>query len=80
MAAKEVQMSIKLELGLREQFTQVSEQVHRPAAQIIRELMRAFIAEHEVPSTETIKVIQEVESGKFNTYKSADQFYRKFGI
>jgi len=77
---KEVQMSIKLESDLRAQFMLIADQVHRPAAQIIREMMRAFIAEHEAPNAETIQAIKDVESGKFNTYKSADQMYRKLGI
>jgi predicted transcriptional regulator len=78
--AKEVQMSIKLEADLRTQFMQVADKVHRPAAQIIREMMRAFITAHEEPNDETINVMKEIENGKFNTYKSADQLYRKLGI
>ena len=38
--AKEVQMSIKMEPELRDQFMAVASTRHRPAAQIIRDLMR----------------------------------------
>ncbi|WP_281174772.1 hypothetical protein [Simplicispira psychrophila] len=38
--AKEVQMSIKMESVLRDQFMAAAAQRHRPAAQIIRDLMR----------------------------------------
>ncbi|NCX94040.1 MAG: addiction module antitoxin [Gammaproteobacteria bacterium] len=75
--AKEVQMSIKLESDLRAQFMLAATHVHRPAAQIIREMMRAFIAEHMVPNAETVQAIEDVESGKVNTYKNAAQMSAK---
>ena len=43
--SKEVQMSIKMETELRDEFMAVAAQQHRPAAQIIRELMRLYIAQ-----------------------------------
>jgi predicted DNA-binding protein len=43
--SKEVQMSIKMEAELRDEFMAVAAQRHRPAAQIIRELMRLYIAQ-----------------------------------
>ena len=43
--SKEVQMSIKMETELRDEFMAVAAQRHRPAAQIIRELMRLYIAQ-----------------------------------
>jgi len=77
---KEVQMSIKLESDLRAQFMEIADKLHRPAAQIIREMMRAFIATHEQPNSETIKAIQDIEDGNINTYKTAELLYRKLGI
>jgi len=43
--SKEVQMSIKMETELRDEFMTVAAKRHRPAAQIIRELMRLYIAQ-----------------------------------
>jgi predicted DNA-binding protein len=43
--SKEVQMSIKMEAELRDEFMAVAAMRHRPAAQIIRELMRLYIAQ-----------------------------------
>jgi len=40
--SKEVQMSIKMEPELRDQFMAVAAERHRPAAQIIRDLMRLY--------------------------------------
>jgi hypothetical protein len=42
---KEVQMSIKMETQLRDEFMAMAAAHHRPAAQIIRELMRLYIAQ-----------------------------------
>lgn len=78
--SKEVQMSIKMESDLREQFMAAAANMHRPAAQILRDLMRAFIARQEIPNAETIAAIEEVERGNVNTYSSADHFYKKLGI
>lgn len=43
--AKEVQMSIKMEPELRDEFMEAAAKTYRPAAQVVRELMRQFIAE-----------------------------------
>lgn len=77
---KEVQMSIKMEPELRDQFMVAAAAMHRPAAQIVRELMRAYIARHESPNAETIAVIDAAERGEVNTYDSASNFYDKMGI
>ncbi len=77
---KEVQMSIKMEAELRDQFMAVAATMHRPAAQIVRDLMRSYIRRQETPNTETIAAIEAVERGEMNTYASADDFYRKMGI
>jgi predicted transcriptional regulator len=77
---KEVQMSIKMESELRDQFMTMAAAMHRPAAQIVRDLMRSYIQHQETPNAETIAAIQAVERGEVNTYASADDFYRKIGI
>jgi predicted DNA-binding protein len=43
--SKEVQMSIKMKAELRDEFMTVAAMRYRPAAQIIRELMRLYIAQ-----------------------------------
>jgi hypothetical protein len=47
---KEVQMSVKMEPELRDQFMAVAASRRRPAAQIIRDLMRLYIAQSETPN------------------------------
>ena len=56
--AKDVQMSIKMEPELRDQFMAVAAGRHRPAAQIIRDLMRLYIANNETPNALTAETFR----------------------
>lgn len=47
--AKDVQMSIKMEPELRDQFMSIAADHRRPATQIIHELMRFHIADGQTP-------------------------------
>ncbi len=44
---KDSGMRIRIERDLREKFVEVCKQEDRPAAQVIREFMRAYIKSHE---------------------------------
>lgn len=78
--AKEIQMSVKMEPELHEQFMALSARLHRPAAQIVRELMRAYLVRQETPNEETIAAIQAVERGEVSHYETVDDCYRKLGF
>lgn len=78
--SKEAQISIKLETSLRDQFMEAAANIHRPAAQIIRELMRAFVARQEIPNEETVAAIAAVERNEVNTYGSVQDLYKKLRI
>lgn len=41
--SKEVQMAFRVEQDLRESFTEAAEREHRPAAQVLRKLMRQYV-------------------------------------
>ena len=79
--AKEVQMSIKMEPELRDQFMAVAAGRHRPAAQIIRELMRLYIEGSETPNALTAETIRKSDKGEdvFHANSAADLF-KKLGI
>lgn len=77
---KEVQMSIKLEPELRDEFAALAKAMHRPAAQIVRELMRAYIARQTMPNAETIAAIEAVERGDVTSHANKDELYRSLGI
>ena len=61
---KEVQMSIKMEPELRNRFMAVAADRHRPAAQIIRDLMRLYIADSETPNALTAETLRKSRKGE----------------
>lgn len=79
--AKEVQMSIKMELELREQFMAAAAARHRPAAQVIRDFMRLYIAENKTPNALTAETIRKARAGE-DVFHSAsrDEFFKELGI
>ena len=78
---KEVQMSIKMESQLRDEFMAIAAERHRPAAQIIRDLMRLYIAQSEVHNALTAKTITQSRKGEdVFTATSASQLFEQLGI
>ena len=79
--AKEVQMSIKMEPELRDQFMAVAANRHRPAAQIVRDLIRLYIAEHETPNALTAETILKARRGEevFEA-KNASELFKQLDI
>lgn len=61
---KEVQMSVKMEPELRDQFMAAAAGRHRPAAQILRDLMRLYIAQSETPNALTADTLRRSTRGK----------------
>lgn len=59
---KDVQMSIKMEPELRAKFVATAAGRHRPAAQVIRDLMRLYIAESESSSTVATSSVNDLFS------------------
>ncbi len=57
--SKEVQMTFRVEPELRAEFTHAASEEHRPAAQVLREFMRAYVQEarereHALPANDAI--------------------------
>ena len=78
---KEVQMSIKMESELRDQFMAVAAGRHRPAAQIIRDLMRLYIADSETPNALTAETIRKSDKGEDVFYAAnATDLLKQLGI
>jgi predicted DNA-binding protein len=79
--AKEVQMSIKMESELRDQFMAVAANRHRPAAQIIRDLMRLYIADNETPNALTAETLHKSDRDEDVFYaSSATDLFKQLGI
>ncbi len=78
---KEVQMSIKMESELRERFMAVAADRHRPAAQIIRDLMRLYIANSETPNALTAETVRKSAKGDDVFYASGEtDLFKQLGI
>ncbi len=79
--SKEVQMSIKMESELRDQFMAVAATVHRPAAQIVRDLMRLYITNSETPNALTADTLRKSDQGEDVFYaSSASDLFKQLGI
>ena len=78
--SKNVQMSIKMEPELHDQFMAVVATTHTPAAQVVRQLMRRFIALHEKPNATTISAMQSADRGEGTRYDSADALFKDLDI
>jgi antitoxin component of RelBE/YafQ-DinJ toxin-antitoxin module len=78
---KEVQMSIKMEAELRDEFMAAAATMHRPAAQIVRDLMRGFIAHREEPNAATIAALKATDNGE-DLYRAtnANDLFKQLGI
>ena len=78
---KEVQMSIKMEAELRDQFMAAAADHHRPAAQIIRDLMRLYITDRETPNALTTETIRNARKGQ-DLFRAANptDLFKQLGI
>ena len=78
---KEVQTSVKMDKDLRDQFMVVEPELHRPAAQIIRELMGYYIINSETPNVLTAETIRKSRHGDDVFYAtSTDDLFTKLDI
>jgi len=78
---KEVQMSIKMEATLRSQFMAAAALQHRPAAQVVRDLMRLYIAESETPNALTVNTLRKSDAGEDVFYASdASDLFKQLSI
>ena len=78
--SKNVQMSIKMEPELHDQFMAAVAAVHTPAAQVVRQLMRKFISQQEIPNKLTITAMQEADRGEGVRFDSSNDLFKDLGI
>lgn len=78
--AKSIQMSFKMEPELHDQFMEAAAAVHTPAAQVLRQLMRKFIALNEVPNATTVAAMQAADRGEGKGFKTAEELFKDLGI
>lgn len=79
---KEAVLTMKLESQLRNDFIAEAEASHRPASQIMRELMREFVQrqrqEREYAAFLHGKVVEAREQVRTGAYASADEAEARF--
>lgn len=78
--SKDVSISIKIERELRDEFSRAAAEIDRPAAQVIRELMRGYLARRNEPNAETIAAMEETDRGEGVVYETVDDMFRDLGI
>lgn len=61
---KEAVFTMKLESALREGFVAAAKAAHRPASQVLRELMREYIRREEEKQAYDTYLAQKVEKGR----------------
>ena len=77
---KNVQISIKMEPELHNQFMAAVAATHTPAAQVLRQLMRRFISLQETPNATTIAAMQTADRGEGVRFESADALFKDLDI
>jgi len=79
--SKDVSMSIKIERELRDEFSRAAAAEHRPAAQVMRELMRSFISSRaHQPNAETIAAMEELDNGGGTRFGTVEEMFRECGV
>ena len=78
---KDVQMSIKMDMELRDRFMAAAAERDRPAAQIIRDLMRLYIANSGSLNALTAATLRKSRKGEdLFQAANADELFRQLGI
>lgn len=77
---KNVQISIKMEPELHNQFMAAVAATHTPAAQVLRQLMRKFISQQNMPNELTINAMKAADKGEGTRFDSADSLFKDLGI
>ena len=79
--SREVEMSIKVESELRDRFFAAAAQRHRPASQVIQDLMQLYVASSGNPNALTAETLQRSLEGKdVHEAKDGDDLFRRLGI
>lgn len=74
-------MTLKVEPELKQAFQAVAALNHRPAAQVMRELMRDYVALNKEPNELTIETMRKSERGEdLHSAKDFDDLCKQLGI
>lgn len=64
MTSKDVGLRIRIDRNLRERFLEICRAQDKPAAQVIREYMRMYVAKHEATNDQPQSMLRKVKDKK----------------
>lgn len=77
---KEVTITIRVEADLRSRFSQAAGLEHRPAAQVLRDLMREYVARARTPVRPPISAAERRHREEAVSYARASVGLEGFGV
>ncbi|EJF77140.1 hypothetical protein MCQ_01644 [Candidatus Bartonella washoeensis Sb944nv] len=70
MGIKSELIAAKVDINLKNAFMAIAERKHRPASQILRDLIRVYVENNKIPNQETLETFHKTDSNE-------DVFYAK---
>ncbi|WP_332061128.1 MULTISPECIES: hypothetical protein [unclassified Bartonella] len=70
MSAKSELIATKVDTNLKNAFMSIAERKHRPASQILRDLIRIYVENNKIPNEETLETF-------YKTDRNEDVFHAK---
>ncbi|QEE09396.1 DNA-damage-inducible protein J [Bartonella kosoyi] len=70
MSIKSELIAAKVDINLKNAFMAIAERKHRPASQILRDLIRIYVENNKIPNKETLETFHKTD-------RNEDVFYAK---
>ncbi|WP_375617221.1 hypothetical protein [Bartonella sp. AP58NXGY] len=70
MSIKSELIAAKVDINLKNAFMAIAERKHRPASQILRDLIRIYVENNKIPNKETLETFHKTD-------RNEDVFYGK---
>ncbi|WP_375615200.1 MULTISPECIES: hypothetical protein [unclassified Bartonella] len=64
MSVKSELIAAKVDINLKNAFMAIAERKHRPASQILRDLIRVYVENNKVPNKETLETFHKTDSNE----------------
>lgn len=80
-AVKDDIITAKVETELKRDFMAIAESKHRPASQILRDLIRIYVESNQIPNKQTVETMQKSDRGEDVYFaKDAADLFRQLDI
>ncbi|UNE55054.1 hypothetical protein [Bartonella machadoae] len=64
MSLKSELIAAKVDINLKSVFMAIAERKHRPASQILRDLIRVYVENNKTPNEETLETFHKTDSNQ----------------